>query len=108
MPETAENVAAEFAISRTEQDAFALRSQAPAATAQRNGGLAREIAPYAIKGRNGQTALVADDEHPHEATLEGARTTAVRNRALRANGMRTYAGSLSLAGRRSDRNPFGI
>ncbi|NRP90502.1 hypothetical protein GFPCMMHI_06429 [Ensifer adhaerens] len=38
----------------------------------------------------------------------GGRTRAVRNRTLRANGMRTYAASLSLAGRRSDRNPLGI
>jgi transposase len=39
---------------------------------------------------------------------DGARTRAVRNRTLRSNGMRTYAASLSLAGRRSDRNPLGI
>ena len=38
----------------------------------------------------------------------GVRTRAVRNRTLRTNGMRTYAAFLSLAGRRSDRNPFGI
>ncbi|MBD9375400.1 3-oxoadipyl-CoA thiolase [Rhizobium sp. ARZ01] len=70
MPETAENVAAEFAISRADQDAFALRSQARAAAAQRNGRLAREIAPYAIKGRKGETTLVEKDEHPRETTIE--------------------------------------
>lgn len=70
MPETAENVAAEFSISRADQDAFALRSQARAAAAQKNGRLAREIAPYPIKGRKGEITLVSEDEHPRETTLE--------------------------------------
>ena len=70
MPETAENVAAEFSISRADQDAFALRSQARAAAAQRSGRLAREIAPYALKGRKGEVSWVEADEHPRETTLE--------------------------------------
>ncbi|MBZ7924548.1 3-oxoadipyl-CoA thiolase [Ensifer adhaerens] len=70
MPETAENVAAEFSISREDQDGFALRSQARAAAAQKSGRFAREIAPYAIKGRKGETPLVEHDEHPRETTIE--------------------------------------
>ncbi len=70
MPETAENVAAEFSISRADQDAFAYRSQARTAAAQKNGRLAREIAPYPIKGRKGEITLVSEDEHPRETTLE--------------------------------------
>ncbi|HOV02888.1 MAG TPA: 3-oxoadipyl-CoA thiolase [Kaistiaceae bacterium] len=69
MPETAENVAADFDISRADQDAFALRSQARAAAAQACGRFAREIAPVVIPGRKGDT-IVADDEHPRETTLE--------------------------------------
>ena len=69
MPETAENVAAEFAISREDQDAFALRSQAKASAAQANGRLAKEITPVTIAGRKGDTVISAD-EHPRETTLE--------------------------------------
>lgn len=70
MPETAENVAAEFAVSRADQDGFAFRSQARAAAAQKSGRFAREIAPYAIKGRKGETTRIEQDEHPRETTLE--------------------------------------
>ncbi|KRD49325.1 3-oxoadipyl-CoA thiolase [Ensifer sp. ENS10] len=70
MPETAENVATEFSISREDQDGFALRSQARAATAQKSGRFAREIAPYAIKARKGETTCVEQDEHPRETTIE--------------------------------------
>lgn len=70
MPDTAENVAAEFAISRADQDDFAFRSQARAAAAQKSGRFAREIAPYAIKGRKGETTRIEQDEHPRETTLE--------------------------------------
>jgi 3-oxoadipyl-CoA thiolase len=69
MPETAENVAAEFAIARADQDAFALRSQARYAAAKARGFYAEEIAPVTIPGRKGDTVL-ADDEHPRETTLE--------------------------------------
>jgi len=71
MPETAENVAAEFQVSRADQDAFALRSQARAVAAQRNGRLAREIAPVTIPRRKGEPLVVREDEHPRaDTTLE--------------------------------------
>jgi len=70
MPETAENVATEFAVSRADQDAFACRSQARAAAAQRTGRFAREITPYPIKRHKGETTFVEQDEHPRETTIE--------------------------------------
>jgi 3-oxoadipyl-CoA thiolase len=70
MPETAENVAAEFQVSRADQDAFALRSQARAAKAMKSGRLAKEIAPVTIPQRKGEPVVVARDEHPRETTLE--------------------------------------
>ncbi|CAN7655236.1 3-oxoadipyl-CoA thiolase [Aminobacter sp. LjRoot7] len=70
MPETAENVAAEFSISREDQDHFALRSQARAAATQKSGRFAREIAPVTIKGRKGEATVVEHDEHPRETTIE--------------------------------------
>jgi acetyl-CoA acyltransferase len=70
MPETGENVAEEFQVSRADQDAFALRSQARAAAAQKNGRLAREIVAVEIKDRKGNATLVERDEHPRETTLE--------------------------------------
>ena len=69
MPETAENVAEQFQVSRTDQDQFALRSQQKAAAAQASGFLAREIAPVTVKGRKGDT-VVDRDEHPRETTLD--------------------------------------
>jgi acetyl-CoA C-acetyltransferase len=70
MPETAENVAAEFNISRADQDAFALRSQMRASAAQKNGRLAAEIVPVTIPQRKGDPVVVARDEHPRETTIE--------------------------------------
>jgi acetyl-CoA acyltransferase len=70
MPETGENVAEEFQVSRADQDAFALQSQARAAAAQKNGRLAREITPVTIKGRKGAETVVSADEHPRETSLE--------------------------------------
>ena len=71
MPETGENVAEEFQISRADQDAFALRSQQKAARAQASGFFAREIAPLTLKTRKGET-VVDTDEHPRaDTTLEG-------------------------------------
>ncbi len=70
MPETAENVAAEFAISREDQDAFALASQAKASAAQANGRLAKEITPVTIPGRKGESTVIDKDEHPRATTLE--------------------------------------
>ena len=62
MPETAENVAADYSISRTDQDAFALRSQEKAAQAQANGRLAKEIVPVSVPQRKADSLLVEHDE----------------------------------------------
>jgi 3-oxoadipyl-CoA thiolase len=70
MPETAENVAAEFGVSRTDQDAFALRSQERAAAAIAAGRLAREIVPVTIPARKGNPVVFSQDEHPRATTLE--------------------------------------
>ena len=70
MPETAENVAAEFAISRADQDAFALRSQTRALAAQRSGRFALEIEPVSIPQRKGDPVVVLEDEHPRATTIE--------------------------------------
>ena len=70
MPETAENVADDFKVSREDQDAFALRSQARAAAAQKNGFFEREIVPVTLPARKGDPVVVAKDEHPRETTME--------------------------------------
>lgn len=71
MPETAENVAAQFDISREDQDTFALRSQQRAGAAQLNGRLAQEIVPVRIAQRKGAEKVVEQDEHPRgDTTLE--------------------------------------
>jgi acetyl-CoA acyltransferase len=70
MPETAENVAADYHVSRADQDAFALRSQARAAAAIAAGRLAEEIVPVAIPQRKGEALAVTRDEHPRETTLD--------------------------------------
>ena len=69
MPETAENVAAEFGIARADQDAFALRSQQRYFAARARGFFQGEVAPVTVPGRKGDT-VVAEDEHPRETTLE--------------------------------------
>ncbi|MGE8330058.1 MAG: 3-oxoadipyl-CoA thiolase [Paraburkholderia nemoris] len=70
MPETAENVAIEFGISRADQDAFALASQQKAARAQRDGTLAHEIVGVEITQKKGDPVRVTLDEHPRETSLE--------------------------------------
>jgi 3-oxoadipyl-CoA thiolase len=70
MPETGENVAEEFQVSRADQDAFALRSQQRAAKAMAAGYFAQEIVPVEIAGRKGDSIKVDKDEHPRETTLE--------------------------------------
>ena len=70
MPETAENVAAEFGIARADQDAFALRSQQRALAAIAAGRLAEEIVPVTIPAKKGDPVVVTRDEHPRETTLE--------------------------------------
>jgi acetyl-CoA C-acetyltransferase len=70
MPETGENVATDYKISRADQDAFALRSQQKAARAQRDGTLAQEIVSVTIAQKKGDPAVVSLDEHPRETSLE--------------------------------------
>ncbi|MBP1872198.1 3-oxoadipyl-CoA thiolase [Ensifer adhaerens] len=70
MPETGENVAEDFKVSRQDQDAFALRSQAKAAAAQANGRLAKEIVAITIPQRKGEPTTVEKDEHPRATTME--------------------------------------
>ncbi|KWA27341.1 3-oxoadipyl-CoA thiolase [Burkholderia territorii] len=70
MPETAENVADDYNISRADQDLFALRSQQKAARAQQDGTLAEEIVPVTIPQKKGDALVVSRDEHPRETSLE--------------------------------------
>lgn len=70
MAETAENVATDYAVERTDQDAFALRSQERAAKAIASGRLAEEIVPVNVPQRRGDPTVVGTDEHPRETSLE--------------------------------------
>ena len=70
MPETAENVAAEFGIEREAQDRMALASQRKALAAQAAGWLDREITPVSIAQKKGEPLVVARDEHPRETSLD--------------------------------------
>ncbi|WP_300630071.1 3-oxoadipyl-CoA thiolase [Pseudomonas sp.] len=69
MPQTADNVACDYNISRADQDAFALRSQQRTAAAQAAGFFAEEIVPVRVAHKKGET-LVEHDEHPRDTTLE--------------------------------------
>jgi acetyl-CoA acyltransferase len=70
MPETAENVASDFAISRADQDLMALRSQMKAVAAQQAGYFAAEITPVLIAQKKGEPVSVTQDEHPRATSLE--------------------------------------
>lgn len=70
MPETAENLIADYAISREAQDEFAMASQNKASQAIRSGRMAEEICPVEIPQRRGEPVVVDHDEHPRETTLE--------------------------------------
>lgn len=70
MPETGENVAEDYKVSREDQDQFALRSQAKASAAQANGRLAKEITPVTIPQRKGDPVVVDKDEHPRATTID--------------------------------------
>ena len=70
MPETAENVAEEYQISREAQDAFAYRSQVRAAAAIASGRFKQEITPVSIAQRKGDPIVVDTDEHPRLTALE--------------------------------------
>ena len=70
MPETGDNVAIDFKVSREDQDAFAVRSQAKAAEAQGNGRLAKEIVAVTVPQRKGDPVIVDRDEHPRATSVE--------------------------------------
>ena len=70
MPETAENVAADFKIARVDQDAYALRSQQRYAKARADGFFADEIVPVTLAQKKGDPVVVRDDEHPRETTMD--------------------------------------
>lgn len=104
MPETAENVAEQFGISREDQDKFALRSQQRTAAAQKNGYFAGEVVPVEVPGKKGATMLVEQDEHPRLTTLEqlGALKTPFRKQggsitAGNASGVNDGAAALLIA-----------
>jgi 3-oxoadipyl-CoA thiolase len=104
MPETADNVAADFNIARADQDAFAARSQARWATAQDQGLFAQEIAPVEVKRGKGETVLVAVDEHPRPGTtaeqlakLKGVNGPELTVTAGNASGVNDGAAALMLA-----------
>jgi 3-oxoadipyl-CoA thiolase len=104
MPETAENVAQEFGVSRDEQDRFALRSQENALRAQRDGVFVKEIEPVAIAQKKGEALMVHQDEHPRQTSLEalGRLKGVVRPdgtvTAGNASGVNDGAAALLLAG----------
>ena len=106
MPETAENVAEEFDISRADQDAFALRSQHNAGAAMESGRLSREIVAVTIPRRKGEPVVVDTDEHPRPGTtlaaLEGLRTFVKTDGTVTAgnsSGVNDGAAALVLASR---------
>ncbi|UXU92081.1 3-oxoadipyl-CoA thiolase [Burkholderia sp. S-53] len=70
MPETGENVATDYNVSRADQDLFALRSQQKAARAQQDGTLAEEIVAVTIPQKKGDPVVFSRDEHPRETSLE--------------------------------------
>jgi 3-oxoadipyl-CoA thiolase len=70
MPETAENVAAEYRVSRADQDAFALASQSKALAAQARGDFDAEIVPVSVPQAKGEPVVVRRDEHPRETSME--------------------------------------
>ncbi len=79
MPETGENVAEEFQVSREDQDAFALRSQQRAAAAQASGYFAGEIVAVPVPGRKGETKMVDTEEHPPTMEMLAKLKTPFRN-----------------------------
>jgi acetyl-CoA acyltransferase len=70
MPETGDNVAIDYKVSREDQDAFAVRSQAKAAAAQENGRLDKEVVPVTVPQRKGDPIVVGRDEHPRATSIE--------------------------------------
>ncbi|MGY9048453.1 acetyl-CoA acetyltransferase [Puniceibacterium antarcticum] len=104
MPETAENVAEDFGISRADQDLFALRSQQKAGAAASSGRLAHEITAVTIPQRKGDAIVVSEDEHPRPSTtlealqkLSGIVKTNGTVTAGNASGVNDGAAALILA-----------
>ncbi|MCI4665491.1 MAG: 3-oxoadipyl-CoA thiolase [Neomegalonema sp.] len=104
MPETADNVAADFNVSRADQDAFAARSQARWAAAQEAGRFAPEIAPISTPQRKGDPIVVDTDEHPRPsvsveklATLRGVNGPDLSVTAGNASGVNDGACALIIA-----------
>ncbi|MBG6147558.1 3-oxoadipyl-CoA thiolase [Labrenzia sp. EL_142] len=104
MPETAENVAEDFSISRADQDVFALKSQQKAEAARKNGRLAEEIIPVMIPQRKGDPILADKDEHPRDGTtldmLSGLKTPFRENGSVtagNASGVNDGAAALLIA-----------
>ena len=91
MPETAENVATEYKISREDQDKMALASQLKAVAAQKSGFFDAELTPVSIAQKKGDAIVVSKDEHPRETSLEAL---AKLKGAVRADGTVT-AGNAS-------------
>ncbi|MCW0002099.1 3-oxoadipyl-CoA thiolase [Pararhizobium sp. YC-54] len=92
MPETGENVAEDYKVSRQDQDAFAVRSQNKAAAAQENGRLGQEITSVTIPQRKGDPVVVGRDEHPRATTIE---TLAKLGTPFRKEGGTVTAGNAS-------------
>ncbi|NIJ31583.1 acetyl-CoA C-acetyltransferase [Sphingomonas insulae] len=107
MPETAENVASDWQVTREDQDAFALASQRKAAAAQQNGRFAREIVEVAVPQRKGDALVFARDEHPRATTMEklAALQPVVRAggtvTAGNASGLNDGAAAMIVAGERA-------
>lgn len=92
MPQTAENVAKKYAISREDQDKFALHSQQKTHEAQKSGKFADEILPVAIKDRKNNVSYVQTDEHPRQTTLD---TLAKLSTIFKEEGSSVTAGNAS-------------
>jgi acetyl-CoA acetyltransferase family protein len=104
MPETADNVAVDYAISRQDQDAFALRSQQRWAMAHKAGVFADEITPVAVSKRRGEPVIFDTDEHPRPQTtieqlknLDGVNGVGSTVTAGNASGVNDGAAALLLA-----------
>ncbi|MDE3027964.1 MAG: 3-oxoadipyl-CoA thiolase [Paracoccaceae bacterium] len=104
MPETADNVAADFNVNRADQDAFAARSQARWTAAQQAGAFAEEIVPVSVPQRKGEPVIVATDEHPRPGTtaeqlarLGGVNGAELTVTAGNASGVNDGAGALVVA-----------
>ena len=113
MPETAENVAEDFGIAREDQDAFALRSQQKAASAQQSGRLAQEITPIEVPRRKQEPLIFDQDEHLRETSLEKLASLPTPFReggtvtAGNASGVNDGAGAMLVAGEQAV-NTYGL